>query len=101
MTTREILKDAEFQEVTHARLDTKHRVTLGRLVAGQVTGFRVYRNTHGQIILDPLVSIPAHEAWLFQNKRAASLVAQGLDDAKRGRLRKVKEDFSKHLHDAG
>ncbi len=101
MTTREILKDAQFQEVTQARLDAKQRVTLGRLLTGQATSFRVYRNAHGQIILDPFVSIPAHEVWLFQNKRAAALVQQGLEDARRGRLRKAKEDFSKHLDEPG
>ena len=98
MTKQDILKDAHFEAVADARLDTKHRVTLGRFVPNQVTSFRVYRNAHGQIILDPLVAIPAHEAWLFQNKRAASFVLQGLEDAKRGRLSKAKEDFAKSLH---
>jgi len=97
----EILKDAQFEVVTNARVDAKRRVTLGRLIDSQITSFRVYRNAHGQIILDPLVAIPAHEAWLFQNKRAASLVQRGLDDAKRGRLSKAKEDFSKYAKDAG
>ncbi len=96
---QDILKDVQFAEVADARLDAKHRVTLGRLVGKQVSSFRVYRNAHGQIILDPLVAIPAHEAWLFQNKRAASLVQQGLDDAKRGRLTKAKENFAKYLGD--
>ena len=97
----EVLKDAQFEVVTNARVDAKHRVTLGRLVEDQVTSFRVYRNAHGQIILDPLVAIPAHEAWLFQNKRAASLVQRGLDEAKRRRLTKAKEDFSRYLEDEG
>lgn len=97
----EVLKDAQFEVAANARLDAKHRVTLGRLVADQVTSFRVYRNAHGQIILDPLVAIPAHEAWLFQNKRAASLVRRGLDEARRRRLTKAKEDFSRYLEDKG
>lgn len=101
MTNQEILRDAEFEVVSEARVDSKRRVTLGRMIAHHVTSFRVYRNTHGQIILDPMVSIPAHEAWLFTNKRAASLVRQGLEDAKRGRLVKSKEDFSKSLGDDG
>ena len=97
----EVLKDAQFEVVTNARVDAKRRVTLGRFVADQVTSFRVYRNAHGQIILDPLVAIPAHEAWLFQNKRAASLVQRGLDEAKRRRLTTSKEDFSRYLEDEG
>ncbi len=99
MTKQDILKDAQFTEVTETRLDSKYRVTLGKVISGQVTSFRVYRNTHGQIVLDPLVSVPAHEAWLFQNKRASALVRKGLDDARQGRLVKPKEDFSKYAHD--
>lgn len=101
MMTSELLKDADFEEVAQARVDAKRRVTLGRLITSQVTSFRVYRNTHGQIVLDPLVAIPAHEVWLFQNKRAASLVQRGLDDARRGRLSKAKENFAKYAQDAG
>ena len=93
---QELLKDVDFQEITETRVDAKHRVALGKGISSQITSFRVYRNAHGQIILDPLVSIPAHEAWLFKNKRASTLVQQGLEDAKRGRLAKAKEDFSKH-----
>lgn len=101
MAKQEILKDVEFEALTETRVDAKHRVALGKILMGQVTSFRVYRNAHGQIILDPLVTIPAHEVWLFQNKRAASLVRQGLDDARQGRLRKAKEDFSRYLEDEG
>ena len=96
MTRHELLKDEEFVAVTEARVDAKHRVGLGKAMAHQATSFRVYRNAHGQIVLDPLVSVPAHEAWLFKNKRAAALVRQGLEDARQGRLVKAKEDFSKY-----
>jgi hypothetical protein len=94
-----ILRDAEFEAVTEARMDSKRRVTLGRLISGQVTSFRVYRNAHGQIILDPMVSIPAHEAWLFKNERASALVQRGLEDARKGRVAKAKEDYTKYLRD--
>lgn len=97
MIKQEILKDDEFKEITETRVDSKHRVALGRTIPGEVTSFRVYRNAHGQIILDPLVSIPAHEAWLFKNKQAFSSVQRGLEDAKQGRLVRPKENFSKYL----
>lgn len=97
MMKEELLKDAEFEAVTEARLDAKHRVGLGKFIPSQVTSVRVYRNAHGQIILDPLVSIPAHETWLLKSRRAARLVQQGLHDAKQGRLVKAKEDFSKSI----
>ncbi len=97
MVKTEILKDADFEEITEARIDSKHRIALGRTVPREVRSFRMYRNAHGQVILDPMVSIPASEAWLFKNKRAAALVQQGIDEARQGRLIKAKEDFSKHL----
>ncbi len=97
MLKQEILKDAEFEEVTEARVDSKHRVTLGRTIPSRVTSFKVYRNAHGQVILDPMVSLPAHETWLFRNKRASAMVRRGLEDAKQGRLVKAKEDFSRYV----
>jgi hypothetical protein len=45
-----------------------------------------------------MVTIPAHEAWLFKNKEAAQLVQQGLEDARKGRVVKAKEDYTKYLH---
>jgi len=97
MTKQEVLKDAEFEAVTEARVDSKRRVALGRTLSAQVKSFKVYRNAHGQIVLDPMVLIPAHEAWLFKNKRASASVQRGLEDAKQGRLVKPKEDFSRYI----
>ncbi len=98
MIKDEILKDMDFEAIAETRLDAKRRVTLGHATMGsQVASFKVYRNAHGQIILDPMVSIPAHEAWLFKNRRALALVRQGLEDATQGRLVRPKEDFSKAL----
>ncbi len=96
MIKLDVLKDAEFEEITEARVDSKRRVTLGRTIPDQVRSFRVYRNAHGQMILDPMVSIPAHETWLFKNKRASALVQEGLEDARRGRIVRAKEDFSRY-----
>jgi hypothetical protein len=97
MVKQEVLKDAEFEELAETRLDAKRRVTLGKILSGRVTSFRIYRNAHGQIVLDPMVSIPAHEAWLFKDKRASRLVQRGLEDAKRGRLVKAREDYARHV----
>ena len=94
---QELLKDSEFEEIAESRMDSKHRIALGKGIPGQVTSFKVYRNAHGQVILDPMVSIPAHETWLFKNKRASTLVRQGLEDAKRGRFVKAKEDYSRYV----
>ena len=100
MSKPAILKDTEFEEVAEARVDAKRRVALGKILAHSVSSYRIYRNRVGQIILDPLVTIPAHEAWLFKNPEATRLVKAGLMDARKGRVTRAKEDFTKYLHDA-
>jgi len=61
------------------------------MVSDDVT-FHVYRNIHGQIILDPQVSIPASEAWLFNNPEALESVRRGLKNASEGMVSKVDVD---------
>jgi hypothetical protein len=50
--------------VRQARPDAKRRVTLGKALEGYPDDveFAVYRNAKGQIILDPMVRVPAREA---------------------------------------
>jgi hypothetical protein len=72
-------------------------VGLGRLIKFKARLYRVYENTLGQIILDPMETIPAHEAWLFKNKKAHASVLTGLDEARRRKLLDSPEDFSKFV----
>jgi hypothetical protein len=71
--------------VREARPDAKRRVTLGKALDGYPEGveFAVYRNDKGQIILDPMVRVPAREAWLYANPQALTAVRRGLDEAAR------------------
>ena len=90
-----IVKNTHFEEVSEVKLDTKNRVTLGRMKV-KTNIYKVYCNELGQIILDPQVTIPAHEQWLFKNKEAAMMVKEGLEDAKKKKLVKQREDYSKY-----
>jgi len=93
----DIVKDTHFEEVAEVKLDSKSRITLGKSQDSNKTKiYKVYRNAIGQIILDPQVTIAAHEQWLFKNKEAAKQVKTGLEDARKGRLVKSPEDFSKY-----
>jgi hypothetical protein len=69
------------------RPDAKKRVTLAKALTGfeEDVRFDVYRNDSGQIVLDPQVSIPASEAWLYRNPKALAAVRRGLQDAAEGR----------------
>ena len=99
MNREELVKEDVFEAYGEVRLDSKNRVTLGRIGHVKVSSYRVYRNSLGQIILDPQATIPAHEAWLFKNEQAKGLVQKGLQDARAKRLVKAGEDYSKYVDD--
>ena len=72
--------------VREVKPDGKKRVTLGKALEGYPAGvqFSVYRNEQGQLILDPLVAVPAREAWLFSSPEALAAVRRGLGEGARG-----------------
>lgn len=65
--------------------DPKGRISLGKFIPKGATGFRVWTDKSGQIILEPCVEIPVREAWLFSNKEALTQVRQGLADSAGGK----------------
>ena len=85
MATGSLRVEDEFVEVATHSVDDRHRVTLGDLVR-DIRRVRVYRNARGELLLQPVVEIPAAEAWLYRNAEALAAVRQGLDDAAAGRL---------------
>ena len=99
MTENSIVKDSQFEEVAEVKVDSKNRITLSKNKALKAHIYKVYLNAIGQIILDPQVTIPAHEQWLFKNNKVAKMVQAGLEDAKQGRLVKAPEDYSKYIDD--
>jgi hypothetical protein len=93
-----LLRDMHFTEIAETKADSKNRVTLGSLPV-KAHHYRTFVNEAGQIVLDPQMSIPAAEVWLFNNKKALASVVRGIADAKAGRLTKAPEDYSKYLKD--
>ena len=88
-----IIKDEELIQIAKSvKPDTKKRVCLPKSVVGDGITYHIYANSLGQIVLDPQVTIPASEAWLYKNPEALALVRQGLDDAAHGRVTKVDLD---------
>ncbi len=68
--------------------DSKNRVVLtpGLSNGEHIDGFNVFLNNSGEIKLEPVVKIPAKEAWLYKNPEAASSVDRGIKDALAGRV---------------
>ena len=88
-----IIKDKDFIRVAEGvKPDAKKRVVLPRNQVQEGITYHIYRNSIGQIILDPQVTIPASEAWLFNNPAALASVRKGLSDAAEGRVSKVDLD---------
>jgi hypothetical protein len=68
-------------------LDAKNRIALGKFIKfPQAKAFEASMNEQGEILLKPLATIPASEAWLFENKVALELVKKGLASKKRVNL---------------
>lgn len=107
MATTEILLDETFEPVGEGTLDSKKRIALTkamgalRTVFGQDlknVRFEISCNKAGQILLSPEATVPLHEAWLYQNKEALASVRRGIEEAGRGKARKI-GSFAKHVND--
>ena len=79
----------------YLRLDSKKRITLGKLAPDDVTSYEPEVKEDGTIILHPRVEMPAHEAWLYRNPEALAGVLRGIDDSKAGRV-KYRGSFAKY-----
>ena len=78
----------EFQEIDTKTIDDRKRVTLGSLI-NDAKRVRLYKNKRGEILLIPIVEIPASELWLYQNREALTSIKKGLQEAARGRISKI------------
>lgn len=62
--------------------DARGRLTLGS--AARHADYRVLVNEKGQILLDPVVPIPASEAWLWENSSLRASMERALGEAEAG-----------------
>jgi hypothetical protein len=85
MATPAIIKNADFELISEfAQPDAKKRLSLGE-ASGGATAYNIYRNPLGQLILDPVMTIPASEMWLYENAHALASVKQGLRESVEGK----------------
>ena len=85
MPTSTIIKSPDFELVSEfAQPDAKKRLSLGEALRG-ATAYNIYRNPLGQLILDPVKTVPASEMWLYENPQALASVKQGLRESAEGK----------------
>jgi hypothetical protein len=85
MPASTVIRNTDFQLITEfAQPDAKKRLSLGEALGG-ATAFNIYRNSLGQVILDPVKAVPASETWLYENPQALASVKQGLRESAEGK----------------
>jgi hypothetical protein len=88
-----IIRNNKFTRISRSvKPDAKKRVILPKGLVGEDVTFHIYSNELGQILLDPQVTIPASELWVFQNPEILKKAKQGLSDIAEGRYSKVDLD---------
>ncbi|PWU04586.1 MAG: hypothetical protein C5B43_04375 [Verrucomicrobia bacterium] len=95
-----INKKHPFKLVSKAlKPDNKKRVNIGKATSDKEDLlFDVYVNDMGQVMLDPVKLVPAHEAWIFENKKAMQSIKKGLDEAHKGKA-KYLGSFSQYIEE--
>jgi len=81
----------EFEEIDTRTIDNRNRLTIGEFAQG-FNRVRLYKNKQGEILIKPVVEIPAAELWLFQNKEAFKDVQEGLRNLSEGKISKIDID---------
>ncbi len=88
-----VIKDTDLEMVTaNVKPDAKKRVVLPTAMVKEGITYHIYTNKFGQIVLDPQVTIPASELWLFKNPDALVSVQRGLAEAAQGKVSEVDLD---------
>ena len=88
--SNQIIKNDNFREIAKGvKPDAKKRVILSKAPVAEGVTYHVYCNEIGQIVLDPHISIPASEVWLYKNREAVEAVEAGLKEAAKGKVTKI------------
>ena len=81
----------DFQEIGTKTMDERNRITLGEIFKGYKR-IRLFKNKRGEVLLQPIVEVPASELWLYRNQEAFESVQRGLKEASEGKITKLNLD---------
>lgn len=95
-----IIRDTDLTRVAGSvKPDTKRRIVLPDTLVQEGIIYHIYHNSVGQILLDPQVTIPASELWLFENKDTLALVDRGMAESMKRQVIN-RGSFAKYVKDA-
>lgn len=67
--------------------DKKRRISLGAAIKTPAgVRYRVMQNELGPILLDPVKTVPADEAWVYENPDRIASIQRGIAQAEAGKL---------------
>lgn len=67
--------------------DERNRISITKILSEDDVLYDVYVNDLGQVMLDPVITIPACEAWVFKNKDVRESIERGLDESHQGKTK--------------
>jgi hypothetical protein len=92
-----IIKDNNLTRIGDSvKPDGKRRVHLPKVLVKEGITYHIYANSIGQIVLDPQVTIPASEVWVFENKDILAKIDKGMTEEKSIKL----GSFAKYIKNA-
>jgi len=95
-----LIRDMVFEKIADGvKPDVKNRVVLRHVLIEEGVTYHIYKNAMGQIVLDPQVTIPASELWVFENKDVLAAIDKGMAEAAKGKLIK-RGSFAKYVKNA-
>lgn len=75
--------------------DERNRISITKALPEDDILYDIYINDLGQIMLDPVITVPACEAWIFKNKDVKDSIEKGLNESHQGK-RKYLGSFAKY-----
>ncbi len=81
----------KFAEIGTRTIDSRNRITIGEIIRTSKR-VKLYKNKLGEILIKPLIEIPASEMWLFKNNEALKNVENGLKDMSERKISKVEPE---------
>ncbi|MFH1245648.1 MAG: hypothetical protein V1662_04110, partial [Candidatus Omnitrophota bacterium] len=55
----------------------------------EIKRVKIYMNSQGEVLIRPVVEIPASETWLYRNKKVLASVKRGLEQAAKGEVKEL------------
>jgi hypothetical protein len=95
-----VIKDQVFEKIADSvKPDAKKRVVLQHVQMQEGITYHIYKNSLEQIVLDPQVTIPASELWVFDNKDVLAAIDEGMAESAKGHLIE-RDSFDKYVKNA-